>query len=69
MLLQLDLFPDWLEDEQSLAVEVSRLRDQCEKVRKGQYAKIGEMMKMYNELRHEFECLKKAICKEEKNDI
>lgn len=63
MLVQLDLFPSWLEDEQSLATEVVRLRDQCEKIRKGQFAKIGEVRKMCTDLRHEFETLKSQICR------
>jgi hypothetical protein len=57
---QLLLFED--SREERLEREVKRLSDQCERVRKSQYAKIGELTKMYHETRHELEILKAAIC-------
>lgn len=38
------------------------LRDQLEKVRKGQFAKINEVKKENSNLKHEMEILKAAIC-------
>lgn len=49
--------------QESIEKEVQRLREQCEKVRKGQYAKIGKMLKLYNDLSYEFETLKSSIGK------
>ena len=49
--------------EERLEREITRLRDQCEKVRKGQYAKIGALTKCYEALQHELETLKSAICR------
>lgn len=48
---------------EQLQREVEKLRDQCEKIRKGQYAKISQLHKMYLETQHELEMLKRGICK------
>lgn len=58
---QLLLFED--SKEERLEREVKKLRDQCEKIRKGQYAKIGELKKLYLDTKHEIDTLKSAICK------
>lgn len=49
--------------EQILLREVALLREQSERVRKGQYAKIGQLQKMYDELKRDHEYLKEALCK------
>ncbi len=49
-------------DEDKLRREVSQLREQCDKIRKGQFAKIGELTRMYLELQHEFNVLKSVVC-------
>lgn len=51
--------------EEKLEREVARLREQCERVRKSQYAKISELNKLYQETRHEIDTLKAALCKSE----
>ena len=51
--------------EVELSREISLLREQCEKVRKSQYAKIGKLTKMYEELKSEHEAFKAAICRRE----
>jgi len=48
--------------EERLEKEIRNLRDSLEKVRKGQFAKIGELTRMYQETRHELETLKVAMC-------
>lgn len=50
--------------EEAMLQEIKDLREQCERVRKGQFAKIGHLTKMYNEIQHELETLKFAICRE-----
>ena len=59
---------DWISEtseqkEERLLREVERLSQQCEKVRKGQYAKLTAMTKVCNELKFELEFLKAHICK------
>jgi molybdopterin-biosynthesis enzyme MoeA-like protein len=49
--------------EEKLAREVQRLKEQADKVRKGLYAKHGELMKLYLEQKHELEVLKQALCR------
>lgn len=58
---QLLLFPKT--EIELLQEEVQRLREQCEKVRKGQYAKIGDTLKLCLETKHELEILKQSLCK------
>lgn len=58
---QLLLFPETREDK--LEREMADLKKSCEKVRKGQFAKIGELTKMYYETKYELETLKEAICR------
>lgn len=59
--LQIELYEEPL--EQSLLREVTHLREQSEKVRKGQYARIGQLQKMYDELKRDHEYLKAALCR------
>lgn len=58
---QLELYSE--PTEQMLIREVAHLRTQQDKVRKSQYARIGYLTKMYEELRQEHEYLKSALCK------
>lgn len=57
----LTLIPESRED--ILEKEILRLKNQCDKVRKKQFAEMGKMMKMYSDLHHEMETLKIAISK------
>lgn len=59
--LQIELYTE--PTEQALLREVAMLREQSEKVRKGQYAKIGQLQKMYDELKRDHEYLMAALCK------
>ena len=58
---------DWIESslskEERLEIEVRRLAEQCEKIRKGQYAKLTALTKVCVELRHELDHLTAHICK------
>lgn len=49
--------------EEKLEREVRKLRDQCEKVRKSQYAKLSELKKLYIDQKHEIDTLKAAMCR------
>lgn len=40
-----------------------KITDKLTRQQKCQFAKIGKIQKDYDELKHEFETLKKAICK------
>jgi hypothetical protein len=48
--------------EEILKRQVRDLREQCERVRKGQYAKITALTRQVDDLNHEVEFLKKAFC-------
>ncbi len=60
---QLDWIDSTLTREERLEMEVKRLADQCEKIRKGQYAKLGAITKVCTELRYELDHLNAHICK------
>ena len=49
--------------EEKLQRTIDELRLQIDRIRKGQYAKIGQALKMCSETRHELETLKAVICK------
>jgi len=53
--------------EERLEREFDALKDQMEKVRKSQYAKIGKMMKLYEEIKREHEEFKAMVCKKDQN--
>lgn len=48
---------------ESLAREVRLLKEQCERVRKKQFAEIGKMMKLYEAIKQDHEDFKASICK------
>ena len=58
---QLLMFPE--SREEKLEREVMKLQEQHDKVRKSQFAKIGEIKKMCDETRHELDTLRQAICR------
>lgn len=58
---QLELLLESREDR--LEREVKTLREQCDKVRKSQFAKISELKKLNDETRYELETIKMALCK------
>jgi hypothetical protein len=60
---QLLLFPETQEEE--LRREVKELRAQLDRVRKCQFAKIGEALRIGLETRNELEQMKAAICRGE----
>ena len=57
---QLLLFPETT--EQVLQREVKSIREQCEKIRKGQFAKISLLTQQVKDLEDELRFLKKEIC-------
>ena len=62
---QLDFFKT-AEESRVDALEKSfeRVRDSCDKVRKGQFAKIGELNKKITDLEQRLAILEKYICYE-----
>lgn len=60
-MLQLEFFP--LSKEEQLIKEIDKLRESNTKVRKKIFAQIGKLTKMYMELYHEFEELKRDIAR------
>ncbi len=49
--------------EEKIRDEIKELKESISRIRKGQYAKIGALHKMYQETKHELETLKAAICR------
>jgi hypothetical protein len=66
-MLQLELFEEDENDPEfqlkKMKYELAKMKDQMEKTRRSQYARIGELQKMYQEVAHEFTMLKMNICK------
>ena len=60
---QLFLFEEPLEGK--LLREVREVKESVNKIRKGQFAKIGELRKMYQELHDDLEIIKVGLCKNE----
>lgn len=58
---QLELLLESREDR--LEREVKMLREQCDKVRRSQFAKLSELKKQNDEVKYELENLKLALCK------
>ena len=60
---QLLLFADCESD--ILRRDFDKLKHSCDRSRKRQFAQINDIMKMYVDLKSDYEALKKAICKRE----
>ena len=60
-MLQLTLFEETAEEK--LNKRLKELEDKLDRQRKGQFAKIGALTKMYEEARFDLELLKANICK------
>lgn len=58
---QLELFP--LSQDEKNAQRIEEVFQRSERVRKGLYAKHGEILKMLLEIKHDFEQMKQVICK------
>lgn len=59
--IQLDFFQD---DEMSaLKAEFKEIKDSCNRVRKKQFADIGELKKIVNDLTARLEIIERHICK------
>jgi len=65
MYTQIPLFEEPLEER--LEREMNDLKEQCDKVRKGQFAKINKLEGNLKEVRAELEFLKEQICKHSPN--
>lgn len=64
---QLDFFKT--DDVSRLEAELAAVKASADKVRKGTYARINKLEKMYNELKAEHEWFKRAICHGEESVI
>ena len=60
---QYDLFDAPLSEVDELKLRLVEIKASQDKIRKGLFAKHGELAKMYLELQHEFESLKRDICR------
>ena len=64
MLIQLDFFKS---NEESWQEALEARMDKCEasatKVRKGQFAHIGELKKMYNDMNDRIQIIERNICR------
>ncbi len=49
--------------QEALERDLIKLKDQCERMRKAQFAKISALTKVINELSFQLDALNKAICK------
>lgn len=61
--LQYELFETKSQDEIYLE-QIEEIRESCHKVRKGIFAKHGELAKLYMDLSYRLSILEKHICKE-----
>lgn len=52
------------QEVQELREKYDSVYQRTENVRKGTYAKLGQLNKMYDSLQYEFEALKASICRE-----
>lgn len=63
MLIQLDLFETREESEQkAIMKKLDDMQESLTKIRKCQFAKIGEMKKLYNDIDHRLSMIEKYIC-------
>ena len=58
---QMLLFEETL--EMKLIRETRELKESVDKIRKGQFAKIGELRKMYMSLLEDVEIIKRGLCR------
>ncbi len=61
MLLQLDFFEE--DDISLLKTEMREVKDSCTRVRKSQFAKIGELNKIIIDLKSRLDILESNICR------
>ncbi len=59
-MIQLELFERT--PEEKMIQEMKTLKDSMDKVRKSQFAKIGELRKLVDEVKFELENFKKSVC-------
>ena len=67
---QLRLFPETFEEK--MTREFKDVKSSCERVRKSQFAKIGEQTKIISTLRDDVDIIKKGLCESisfEKNSL
>ena len=64
---QLDFFK--VDDVSRLESELATVKASADRVRKGTYARINKLEKMYNELKAEHEWFKRALCHDEESII
>ena len=62
-LVQYDLFEPPISEVEDMKRQLAEMKKSQDKVRKGIYAKHGELCKMYLDLYHEVETLKRDICR------
>lgn len=65
-ILQFDLFKSKPTDLEICRQEVAAVRKSCDKVRKGLFARHGELAKMYMDLNQRLDIIERNICRGEK---
>lgn len=63
---QLEFFPESEEEKQNK--EIEKIKKDLDKIRKGHYARGNELKKEVDELRHMYQTLVMALCKNTKNN-
>jgi len=64
--IQFELFAPIPSEVEMLRADVKELRELIHRVRKGQFAKIGDLTKMYLETKERLDILERNICRGEK---
>ncbi len=60
---QYDLFEDVRSEKDMLKEEIQAIKDSSDKVRKGIFAKHGQLAKMYLDINNRLEIIERNICK------
>lgn len=68
-LIQYDLFKEKPSEIEICKIEVEEIRKSCDKVRKGIYAKHGELAKMFLDLNMRLDNIERHLCKKENNGM
>lgn len=60
---QMLLFEEPIENK--LRKEIQDLKECIDRIRKGQFAKLGELKKMYDDLHNDMKIIKEGICRQD----
>jgi hypothetical protein len=63
MQVQLDFFPETLNEFDEIREEINTISNSCSKVRKAMFARHGELSKLYLDLSQRLEIIERHICR------